>query len=150
MRESVDYENFLKAYEGELEFFAAKLSARKVNTIFFGGGTPSLMPISLVEGILKKISELFEVDENCEISLEANPTSSEAAKFKALRDIGINRLSMGIQALNDEDLKFLGREHSAKEAMATIEIAAKIFDNFSFDLITALLKSTPSGRWLNG
>lgn len=142
MRESVDYENFLKAYERELEFFAAKLSARKVNTIFFGGGTPSLMPISLVEGILKKISDLFEVDENCEISLEANPTSSEASKFKALRDIGINRLSIGIQALNDEDLKFLGREHSAKEAMATIEIAAKIFDNFSFDLIYARPKQS--------
>ena len=142
VRESVDYENFLKAYERELEFFASKLSTRKVNTIFFGGGTPSLMPIFLVEGILKKISELFEVDQDCEISLEANPTSSESSKFKALRDIGVNRLSMGIQALNDEDLKFLGREHSAKEAMETIEIAAKIFDNFSFDLIYARPKQT--------
>jgi len=142
VRESVDYENFLKAYERELEFFASKLSTRKVNTIFFGGGTPSLMPIFLVEGILKKISELFEVDQDCEISLEANPTSSESSKFKALRDIGINRLSMGIQALNDEDLKFLGREHSAKEAMETIEIAAKIFDNFSFDLIYARPKQS--------
>ena len=142
VRELVDYENFLKAYERELEFFASKLSTRKVNTIFFGGGTPSLMPIFLVEGILKKISELFEVDQDCEISLEANPTSSESSKFKALRDIGINRLSMGIQALNDEDLKFLGREHSAKEAMETIEIAAKIFDNFSFDLIYARPKQS--------
>ncbi len=100
------------------------------------------MPIFLVEGILKKISQIWEVDENCEISLEANPTSFEAAKFKELRDIGINRLSLGIQALNDEDLKFLGREHCAKEAISTIEIAAKIFDNFSFDLIYARPKQS--------
>ena len=137
VREGVDHARFLRAYEKELEFFAKKIGARKVKTIFFGGGTPSLMPIFLVEGILKKIAELWEVAENCEISLEANPTSSEASKFKALRDVGVNRLSLGIQALNDEDLKFLGREHSAKEAMQTIEIAAKVFKNFSFDLIYA-------------
>ena len=78
---------------------------KKIKTIFFGGGTPSLMPISLVEGILKKISQLWEVSDDCEISLEANPTSFEASKFKDLRAAGINRLSIGIQALNDEDLK---------------------------------------------
>jgi putative oxygen-independent coproporphyrinogen III oxidase len=138
VRDSVEHEKFLRAYEKELEFFAQKISRRKkIKTIFFGGGTPSLMPIFLVEGILKKISELWKIDENCEISLEANPTSFEASKFKDLRDIGVNRISLGIQALNDEDLKFLGREHSAKEATQTIEIAAKIFDNFSFDLIYA-------------
>lgn len=142
VRESVEYEKFLRAYERELEFFAAKIGQRKVVTIFFGGGTPSLMPIFLVEGILKKIAQLWSLDENCEITLEANPTSSEASKFKDLRRIGINRLSMGIQALNDEDLKFLGREHSAKEAIGTIEIAAKIFDNFSFDLIYARPKQS--------
>lgn len=134
---SVEYDRFLRAYERELDFFAQKLSNRKVTTIFFGGGTPSLMPISLVEGILKKISQTWPIDENCEISLEANPTSFEAAKFKDLRATGINRLSIGIQALNDKDLKFLGREHSSKEAISTIETAAKIFDNFSFDLIYA-------------
>ncbi len=137
VREGVNHEKFLSAYEQELEFFAAKISPRQVKTIFFGGGTPSLMPMFLVEGILKKISQLWKVDENCEISLEANPTSAEAAKFKDLRAIGVNRLSIGIQALNDADLKFLGREHSAKEAISTIELAAKIFDNFSFDLIYA-------------
>lgn len=137
MRDSVDYSAFLKGYENELEFFASKIGERKVKTIFFGGGTPSLMPISLVAGILKKISSLWEIDQNCEISLEANPTSSESANFKALHDIGVNRLSIGIQALNDQDLKFLGREHSSAEAIKTIETAAKIFDNFSFDLIYA-------------
>ncbi len=128
---------FLSAYEKELDFFAAKIGKRKVETIFFGGGTPSLMPIFLVEGILKKISQIWQIDEDCEISLEANPTSFEAFKFKDLRSVGINRLSLGIQALNDSDLKFLGREHSAKEAIQTIETAQKIFENFSFDLIYA-------------
>ena len=137
MREGVDHQKFLQAYERELEFFAQKIGQRKVVTIFFGGGTPSLMPEFLVAGILQKISQLWQVDENCEITLEANPTSSESLKFKALRTIGVNRLSMGIQALNDSDLKFLGREHSSLEAIKTIELAAKIFDNFSFDLIYA-------------
>jgi len=137
VRDVVDHQDFLKAYEKELENFAAKITPRKITTIFFGGGTPSLMPLFLVEGILKKISQLWQIDENCEISLEANPTSFESAKFKDLRALGINRLSLGIQALNDADLKFLGREHSSAEAIATIENAAKIFDNFSFDLIYA-------------
>ena len=133
----IDHHRFLRAYETELECFAAKSRGRKITTIFFGGGTPSLMPLFLVEGILRKISALWQVDENCEITLEANPTSFEAAKFKDLRALGINRLSLGIQALNDVDLKFLGREHGATEAISVIEIAAKIFDNFSFDLIYA-------------
>ncbi len=142
VRDGVDYPAFLKAYENELDFFAKKVGLRKIKSIFFGGGTPSLMPIFLVEGILKKISSLWKIDEDCEITLEANPTSSESSKFKDLKDVGINRLSIGIQALNDEDLKFLGREHSSKEAIATIEVASKIFDNFSFDLIYARPKQT--------
>lgn len=137
VKNQVNFDEFLQAYEKELEFFAAKISPRIVKTIFFGGGTPSLMPVSLVAGILQKISQLWQVDENCEITLEANPTSSESAKFQDLKNIGINRLSIGIQALNDQDLKFLGREHSSLEAIKTIENAAKIFDNFSFDLIYA-------------
>jgi oxygen-independent coproporphyrinogen-3 oxidase len=137
VREGIEHQRFLQAYEKELEFFSEKISHKKVKTIFFGGGTPSLMPIFLVKGILKKIADLFQIDENCEISLEANPTSFEAAKFKDLRAVGINRLSIGIQALNDSDLKFLGREHSSLEAIQTIEKAAKIFENFSFDLIYA-------------
>ena len=135
VRSGIDHVRFLRAYEIELENFAQKIGPRKIETIFFGGGTPSLMPIFLVEGILKKISQLWSIDQNCEISLEANPTSFEATKFKDLKQVGINRLSLGIQALNDEDLKFLGREHSSIEAISTIEIAAKIFENFSFDLI---------------
>jgi oxygen-independent coproporphyrinogen-3 oxidase len=142
VRDGINYQEFLQAYESELEFFSERLCDRKITTIFFGGGTPSLMPIFLVEGILKKISQLWQIDEFCEISMEANPTSFEASKFKDLKKIGINRLSLGIQALNDEDLKFLGRQHSAQEAIKTIEIAAEIFTNFSFDLIYARPRQT--------
>lgn len=135
VKSQIDHERFLQAYLRELDFFAQILKNRKIKSIFFGGGTPSLMPIFMPEKILEKISKIWTIDKNCEITLEANPTSFESTKFKDLRNIGINRLSIGIQALNDEDLKFLGREHNAKEARKTIEIAAKIFDNFSFDLI---------------
>ena len=137
VRDEVNYEAFLKAYQLELDFFSNRLKDKKIKSILFGGGTPSLMPIDLVDGILKKISSIWTLDENCEISLEANPTSFESAKFRDLQATGINRISLGIQALNDQDLKFLGREHSSKEAILAIETAAKIFDNFSFDLIYA-------------
>lgn len=142
VKANIDHERFLKGYLRELDFFSEKLKNRKITTIFFGGGTPSLMPIFLVDKILEKISQLWQVDENCEVTLEANPTSFEAEKFKEFRKAGINRLSIGIQALNDVDLKFLGREHSASEAIKTIETASKIFDNFSFDLIYARPQQT--------
>jgi oxygen-independent coproporphyrinogen-3 oxidase len=122
------------AYFKEIEFFAQNAKNRQISTIFFGGGTPSLMPTYFVDEILGKIAQHFQIDKNCEITLEANPTSFESAKFQEFKKAGINRLSIGIQALNDVDLKFLGRKHSAKEAIAVIELAAKIFDNFSFDL----------------
>lgn len=137
VRESVDNASFMNAYEREISYFAPLLKNRKVKTIFFGGGTPSLMPIDLVESILNNISKNWNIDKNCEITLETNPTSFESKKFFDFRKSGINRLSVGVQALNDNDLKFLGREHSASEAIDTIENAAKIFDNFSFDLIYA-------------
>ncbi len=137
VRDNVEYERFTNAYLREIEFFAPHLKDRAIKTIFFGGGTPSLMPIKMVEKILEKITATWNLDENCEITLEANPTSFESEKFKDLKQVGINRLSIGVQALNDSDLKFLGREHSAKEAISTIKKAAEIFDNFSFDLIYA-------------
>jgi putative oxygen-independent coproporphyrinogen III oxidase len=133
----IDEENFLQGYKNELQYFAPKLKNRKVKTIFFGGGTPSLMPTYFVEKILAEISKIWTIDKNCEITLEANPTSFEANKFKDFKEAGVNRLSIGIQALNDSDLKFLGREHSAKEAIATIKTASTIFNNYSFDLIYA-------------
>ncbi|MFT6258463.1 MAG: oxygen-independent coproporphyrinogen-3 oxidase [Rickettsiales bacterium] len=88
-----------------------------------------------MEKILEEVSKIWNIDENCEITLEANPTSFEAEKFKDFKSSGINRLSIGIQSLNDTDLKFLGREHSASEAIKTIQTASQIFENYSFDLI---------------
>jgi len=137
VRSDIDFANLTLAYYQEIQYFAKNSLEKKVSSIFFGGGTPSLMPLDLVANILQKINQYFELENNCEISLEANPTSSEAKKFNSLKNIGINRLSLGIQALNDKDLKFLGREHSANEAIKTIEIAKNIFENFSFDLIYA-------------
>jgi putative oxygen-independent coproporphyrinogen III oxidase len=137
VEKSINDQRFLQAYLRELEYFAPQLKNRVIKTIFFGGGTPSLMPINLVEKIIEKIAAIWGLDKNCEITLEANPTSFEATKFKGFRQAGINRLSIGIQALNDVDLKFLGRNHSATEAISTIKSAAKIFDNYSFDLIYA-------------
>ena len=134
-KNEIEEDNFLNAYLAEMEFFAKKIGERKIKTIFFGGGTPSLMSIYFLEKIMIKINDLWQIDENCEITLEANPTSFEAKKFQDFKRIGINRISLGIQSLNDNDLKFLGRNHSASEAMKTIEITAKIFDNLSFDLI---------------
>ena len=105
VKSNIDHEAFQNAYLSELEYFAQRLKNHQIKTIFFGGGTPSLMPISLPEKIISKISKLWNLDKNCEITIEANPTSFEAEKFKDFKSAGINRLSMGIQALNDNDLK---------------------------------------------
>ena len=142
VRSEINFSAMLESYESEITFFSEKIVEKNVKTIFFGGGTPSLMPVSLVEKILAKISEKFKISSNCEITLEANPTSSEAQKFVDLKKIGVKRLSLGIQALDSDDLKFLGREHSVKEAENAIHLAQKYFDNFSFDLIYARPKQT--------
>jgi len=134
-KNNIAEERFLSGYFTEMDFFAQKIGQRKIKTIFFGGGTPSLMNPYFLEKIIAKISNLWQIDKNCEITLEANPTSFEAQKFQDFKRSGINRISLGIQSLNDADLKFLGRNHSASEAIKTIKTTAKIFDNFSFDLI---------------
>lgn len=137
VRESVDYARWQNALLRELETQSTRVKEREVVSIFFGGGTPSLMPPSIVEALLKRIGELWQLAPNIEITLEANPTSTEAENFQALRLAGVNRVSLGVQSLRDEELKFLGREHSAKEALKAVELAAKIFDRYSFDLIYA-------------
>lgn len=140
--QTIDFAGLKTGYQNELGYFADQVIDKNISTIFFGGGTPSLMPTTLVENILATIHKLFKVDINAEISLEANPTSVEADKFRELKKIGINRLSLGIQALNDDDLKFLGRQHNASEAQNAIKMAQKYFENFSFDLIYARPKQT--------
>jgi len=130
-------DNLLMAYQKELQYFKNLIGNKKVKTIYFGGGTPSLMSEKLLDGILQKISDEFYILNSVEITMEANPTSFEVGKFKAFKNIGLNRLSLGIQSLNDADLKFLGREHNSKDAILAIQKTSEIFDNYSFDLIYA-------------
>lgn len=142
VRDSIEQEKWLKAYKKEIEYFAAKLERRTVTSIFFGGGTPSLMPVETAGTIIDLISHKWAVADDVEITLEANPTSIEADKFRSFKSAGINRVSVGVQALNDSALKFLGREHTASEAMKALEVAGNIFDRFSFDLIYARPQQT--------
>ncbi|MEM6604088.1 MAG: radical SAM family heme chaperone HemW [Pseudomonadota bacterium] len=132
------------AYKAEMEFYKKHFDIGHIATIFFGGGTPSLMSPKLVNDILQDAEKIFGFATHIEISLEANPTSAEAQKFKDYRDAGITRLSMGIQALNDPDLKRLGRTHDSAEAIKAFEIAKTYFDNLSFDLIYARQNQTVS------
>jgi oxygen-independent coproporphyrinogen-3 oxidase len=136
VRDRIDESEWLAGYLREIDYFADHIRKYKIKTIFFGGGTPSLMSPDTVKAIIDKLRSISNFD-NIEITLEANPTSSESSKFKQFKESGINRLSIGIQSLIDEQLKFLGRNHSAKEALQTIEMASKIFNNYSFDLIYA-------------
>lgn len=144
---NIDHKKFLEAYCLELDYLAKAIGQRCIKTIFFGGGTPSLMPEFLLSGILEKIKQVFTIDKDCEITLEANPSSVEINKFASFKKIGINRLSLGIQAFNTEDLKFLERVHNLNQAIKAIEVCQKNFENFSFDLIYARPKQTVES-WL--
>ncbi len=130
-----DQKPWLDAYIKSLEHYAEALPDKQVVSIFFGGGTPSLMDAETVGGIIDTVQRLWPVVNDLEITLEANPTSVEAGKFQDFRQAGVNRISLGVQALNDEDLQFLGRTHSADEALKAIEISDDMFDRFSFDLM---------------
>jgi putative oxygen-independent coproporphyrinogen III oxidase len=145
VRNSVDEAAWEKALLKEMEFWAGKLGPRSLATIFFGGGTPSLMPPRTVEKLIEKAFVLWPGEEP-EITLEANPTSSEAAKFAELRKAGVNRLSLGVQALDDTALAFLGRKHDVKQALGAIEMARTVFPRSSFDLIYAR-KDQTVGAW---
>jgi putative oxygen-independent coproporphyrinogen III oxidase len=125
-----------------MEYWHARAPQHRIGSIFFGGGTPSLMEPETVAAIIDQAAQLWPVDADIEITLEANPTSVEAAKFRALRAAGVNRVSLGVQSLNPESLAFLGREHSADEALKAIELSQQIFPRSSFDLIYALPTQT--------
>jgi len=135
--QEIDQEAWLQAYLKCLDEAAIKISPRLLNTVFFGGGTPSLMSPKLVSEIMNRIKCLWTVSNDLEVTLEANPSSFEANKFKEYYDAGINRLSVGVQALNDKDLKRLGRLHSVSEAINAVEISNSIFNQTSLDLIYA-------------
>ena len=137
VRERIDHARWRTALLRELEHYAADAKDREVTSIFFGGGTPSLMEPETVAALISHVRELFPVTKDVEITLEANPTSVEIGKFRAFRQAGVNRVSLGVQSLVADDLKFLGRQHDATQALAAVQMAAKTFDRFSFDLIYA-------------
>ena len=133
----VDEARFVRAYATEIAATAARVPGRTVSSIFFGGGTPSLMQPASVAAILEAIARHWRVAPDVEITLEANPTSVEAARFRGFRAAGVNRVSLGVQSLDDAALKELGRLHSAQEALDAVAIARANFERYSFDLIYA-------------
>jgi len=137
VRESVDEERWRRALLAELDHYAAETSGRALTSVFFGGGTPSLMAPRTVGALIERIARHWPLTPEVEITLEANPGSVEAAKFAGLAAAGINRVSLGVQALNDADLRFLGRRHDVGEALAAMELARRHFPRWSFDLIYA-------------
>ena len=132
---AVDQSRWAEALSREIDRHAEELGPRSVVSVFFGGGTPSLMAPETVETVLRRISDAFRLEPDAEITLEANPTSVEAARFAGYAAAGVNRVSLGVQALNDADLKRLGRLHDVDQALRALEIARSRFDRVSFDLI---------------
>jgi oxygen-independent coproporphyrinogen-3 oxidase len=139
----IDQRRWASALARELEHMRQATGPREVTSVFFGGGTPSLMEAATVGTVLEKIAALWNLGEGAEITLEANPTSAEAERFRGYRAAGVNRLSLGVQSLDDRELRFLGRLHSAVEALAAIALARETFPRLSFDLIYARPGQTP-------
>jgi putative oxygen-independent coproporphyrinogen III oxidase len=133
----IDHARWQRALLSELDHFADEIGERPLTSIFFGGGTPSLMAPSTAAAVIERAAWRFGLDAGIEITLEANPTSVEAARLAGFRDAGVNRVSLGVQALDDVALAFLGRGHSADEALAAVQLAGHLFPRFSFDLIYA-------------
>ena len=134
-RESTYQSHWLKAYLRALELWSSRLDKTEIKSIFFGGGTPSLLDPDFVAMVLQKIDSLWSINGNCEITIEANPNSISESKFKLFRDIGINRVSVGVQALNNKDLSNLGRDHNKKQAIEAIEVINTWFKNYNLDFI---------------
>ncbi|MCW2245450.1 oxygen-independent coproporphyrinogen-3 oxidase [Azospirillum fermentarium] len=137
VRANIDQERWRRGLLRELDYYAASTPGRTVTSVFFGGGTPSLMEPETAAAVIDRIAARWTLAEGAEITLEANPTSVEAGRFRNFRAAGVNRVSLGIQALNDSDLRFLGRQHDSDEALAAVRLAASTFPRFSFDLIYA-------------
>lgn len=141
--ERIDQKRWLQAYLAEIDRAGRDTAGLRLRSVFFGGGTPSLMDPDTVFAILDRIRATWAVSNDWEVTLEANPGSVETGKFRAFRAAGVNRLSMGVQALNDADLKRLGRLHTAADAIAAFDIARDCYDRVSFDLIYARQDQSP-------
>ena len=137
VRASVDQDRWRAALLAELDHFARETGGRAVTSVFFGGGTPSLMPPDTVAAVIDRLSRHWSLTQETEITLEANPTSVEAERFAAYRLAGVNRVSLGVQALHADALQALGRQHSVAEALAAVDLARRHFPRYSFDLIYA-------------
>ncbi len=140
----VDHVRWARAFVAEIARYAEEIGPRVLHSIFFGGGTPSLMAPQTVAAVIERASACFTPSPDLEITLEANPTSSEADRFSRMRGAGINRVSLGVQALDDAALRLLGREHTAAEALAAVDRAARLFKRVSFDLIYVRPGQTPA------
>ena len=140
---AIDEPRFVRAFAAEIAATAARVPDRTVSTIFFGGGTPSLMQPQTIAAVLEAIARHWHVAPDAEVTLEANPTSVEATRFRGYRAAGVNRVSLGVQALDDGVLAELGRLHSAREALDAVAIARSVFDRYSFDLIYARPRQEP-------
>jgi putative oxygen-independent coproporphyrinogen III oxidase len=137
VRSGIDTEAWRDALLDDLAHEASLNGGRGLSSIFFGGGTPSLMPPAIVAGIIDAASDYWQPTSDIEITLEANPSSVEAARFADLARAGVNRVSLGIQALDDQALHFLGRAHDVAEGLAALDVAQSVFDRVNFDLIYA-------------
>jgi oxygen-independent coproporphyrinogen-3 oxidase len=142
----VDEARFARAFAAEIGATAARVPGRTVSSIFFGGGTPSLMQPSTIAAVLDAVAKHWTVAGDAEVTLEANPTSVEATRFRGYRSAGVNRVSLGVQALDDRALAELGRLHSAREALDAVAVARSAFERHSFDLIYARPGQTPQ-QW---
>jgi putative oxygen-independent coproporphyrinogen III oxidase len=134
---AIDEARFARAFSREIATTAARIPGRTVSSIFLGGGTPSLMQPATVAAILDAVAQNWTIARDVEVTLEANPSSVEAARFRGYRTAGVNRVSLGVQALDDAALRELGRLHSAKEALDAVAVANSLFERYSFDLIYA-------------
>jgi oxygen-independent coproporphyrinogen-3 oxidase len=142
-REPIDEPRYVRAFAAEIAATAARAPGRTVSTIFFGGGTPSLMQPATIAGVLDAVAKHWRIAPDAEITIEANPTSVEATRFRGYRTAGVNRVSLGVQALDDRALAELGRLHSAREALDAVGVARTVFDRYSFDLIYARPRQRP-------
>lgn len=146
---NINQQNYAENCTKQLEYFSKKIKQTEpITSIYFGGGTPSLLDTNIIAELVEDVKNTFDVSENCEITLEANPTSFEINKFEKFRQAGVNRLSLGVQSMDNTELQFLGRKHTVAQAVAAINEIKQIFPRLTFDLIYGLPKQTIT-KWLD-
>ena len=149
LTEGINQRNYAENCKRQLKYFSGKIrQAEPISSIYFGGGTPSILEANIIAELIDYVKSTFDVATDCEITLEANPTSFEVNKFEKFRRAGVNRLSLGVQSMDNTELQFLGRKHTVAQAVATIGEIKRIFPRWTFDLIYGLPKQTLT-KWLD-